>query len=52
MGKVSGYGPIVILFVLIIASNFFGMLGALLAMPVFLITMIVVKRVLQYTARN
>ena len=50
MGRVSGFSPLVILLALLIGSNFFGIVGAILAIPTTIILVIVVKRVLRYTA--
>ncbi len=52
MGSVSGYGPLMILFVLMVFSNFFGLIGAVLAIPVFMVLMIVVKRVLNFDSNE
>lgn len=52
MGKASGYGPLMILFVLMVFSNIFGLIGAILAVPVFMVLMIVIKRVLSYDSQK
>jgi len=52
MGSVSGYGPLMILFVLMVFSNFFGILGAILAIPVFMVMMIIIKRVLNFDSEK
>lgn len=49
MQKVSGFSPIIILLALLIGSNFFGIVGAILAIPFTMISVVVVKRILRYT---
>lgn len=49
MEKVSGFRPIVILLSLLVGTEFFGIIGALLAVPVMMILTIVLKRVLRYS---
>jgi predicted PurR-regulated permease PerM len=49
MARVSGFSPIVILIALLIGGQFFGVLGALLALPITIILTVVLKRVLRYT---
>jgi predicted PurR-regulated permease PerM len=46
MQKVSGFSPIVILIALLIGSNLFGLIGAVVAVPVLMIGAIIVKTVL------
>lgn len=48
MEKASGYSSIVILLVLMISTQFFGITGAVLALPTFMGLMIVIKKVLAY----
>ena len=50
MKKVSGFSPLVILLAILIGSEFFGVLGALLAIPLTMIGMIVSRRILGYMA--
>jgi len=50
MGRVSGFSPLVILLALLIGSNFFGIVGAVLAIPTTIILVIIVKRILRYSA--
>jgi len=50
MGKVSGFSPLVILLALLIGSNFFGIVGAILAVPTTIILVIIIKRALRYSA--
>lgn len=47
MQKVSGFSPLIILLALLIGSEFFGVIGALLAVPMTMILTIVLKRVLR-----
>lgn len=46
MQKVSGFSPLVIIFALLIGSTFFGVVGALIAIPVTMIIVIIVKHLL------
>lgn len=46
MQKVSGFSPLIILFALLIGSEFFGVVGALVAVPLTMILSIILKRVL------
>lgn len=48
MQEVSGFSPLVIFLALLIGSTFFGITGALLAVPMTMIGVIVVKKVLRY----
>jgi predicted PurR-regulated permease PerM len=48
MQKVSGFSPVVIIFALLIGSRFFGVMGAVLAVPSVMMVSIVVKRLLRY----
>lgn len=43
MQKVSGFSPIVILIALLIGSNLFGLVGAIVAVPVLMVGSIIVK---------
>jgi predicted PurR-regulated permease PerM len=47
MQKVSGFSPIVILIALLIGSEFFGVIGAVIAVPSTIILAIILKRVLR-----
>lgn len=49
MGKVSGFSPIAILLALLVGSTFLGIVGAIIAVPLTMILVIVVKRVLKYS---
>ena len=49
MQKVSGFSPLVILVALLIGSNFFGIVGAIIAVPVTMIAAIVIKSILKHT---
>jgi predicted PurR-regulated permease PerM len=49
MQKVSGFSPLIILIALLIASEFFGVVGAVLAVPATMVGTIVLRRVLRYT---
>lgn len=51
MQKVSGFSPLVILLALLIGSEFFGLVGALTAVPVTMIGSIILKRVLNPNGR-
>jgi predicted PurR-regulated permease PerM len=46
MGKVSGFSPLIILLALLVGSEFFGILGAVLAVPLTMIGTAVLRRVL------
>jgi predicted PurR-regulated permease PerM len=48
MQKVSGFSPLVILIALLIGSEFFGIVGAILAVPITMILGILIKRFLHY----
>ena len=50
MQRVSGFSPLVILIALIVGSNFFGVMGAIVAIPITMILVIVVKSVLRHTS--
>jgi len=52
MQKVSGFSPLVILLSLLIGTQIFGIVGAILAVPVTMIGVIIVKRILNYSAGN
>ena len=43
MQRVSGFSPIVILIALLVGSNLFGIIGAVVAVPVLMVGAIVVK---------
>lgn len=47
MGEVSGFSPVAILLALLVGSTFFGIIGAVLAVPITMILVIVVKRVVK-----
>jgi predicted PurR-regulated permease PerM len=46
MQKVSGFSPIIILIALLIGSNLFGLIGAVIAVPVLMIGAIIVRTIL------
>jgi predicted PurR-regulated permease PerM len=48
MQRVSGFSPLVILIALLIGSNLFGIVGAITAVPITMIAVIVVKSVLRH----
>jgi predicted PurR-regulated permease PerM len=48
MQKVSGFSPLVILISVIAFTNFFGLVGTLVAVPCVMIGYVVIKRVLTY----
>jgi len=48
MGKVSGFRPLVILIALLVGSDFFGIVGAVLAVPVIMILGTLIKRFVHY----
>jgi predicted PurR-regulated permease PerM len=48
MQKVSGFSPIIIIFALLIGSRFFGVMGAILAVPTLMMGSIIVRRLLRY----
>lgn len=49
MEKVSGFRPLVILLALLIGTQFFGIVGAICAVPVMMVGTIILKRVLGYS---
>jgi predicted PurR-regulated permease PerM len=48
MHKVSGFSPLVILIALLVGSTLLGIVGALMAIPLMMILVIIAKRVLRY----
>jgi predicted PurR-regulated permease PerM len=48
MQKVSGFSPLVILLALLVGGEFFGIAGAIMAVPATMVISIVVKRVFKY----
>lgn len=48
MQKVSGFSPLVILISVIAFTNFFGLVGTLVAVPCVMVGYVIVKRVLNY----
>jgi predicted PurR-regulated permease PerM len=44
MGKVSGFRPLVILLALLVGANFFGIIGAVCAVPVTMIASTILKK--------
>ncbi len=51
MQKVSGFSPLVILLALLIGSNFFGIVGAIMAVPITMIGVIIFKHVLRHSQK-
>lgn len=49
MQKVSGFSPLIIMLALLIGSEFFGVVGAVLAVPMTMIGTIILKKVLKYS---
>jgi predicted PurR-regulated permease PerM len=49
MQKVSGFSPLVILLALLIGSEFFGVVGAIIAIPTTMILSILLKRILAHS---
>ncbi|MBW6441545.1 AI-2E family transporter [Patescibacteria group bacterium] len=48
MGKISGFRPLVILLALLVGANFFGILGAICAVPMTMIISTILKKFLGY----
>ncbi|NMB70233.1 AI-2E family transporter [candidate division WWE3 bacterium] len=48
MQRVSGSSPLVILLALMIGSEFFGIVGAILAVPMVMVSSVILKKVLRY----
>jgi len=48
MGKVSGFRPLVILLALLVGANFFGIIGAICAIPMTMIISTILKKFLGY----
>lgn len=46
MGKVSGFSPIIVLLAILVAGAFFGPIGAVVAIPITMSAVIILKRVL------
>lgn len=51
MQKVSGFSPLVILLALLIGHRFFGAVGAVIAVPLTMVFVVVVKRFIRYSPR-
>jgi len=49
MSKVSGFRPLIILLALLVGINFFGIVGAICAVPILMIATIILKRTLRYS---
>ena len=47
MQKVSGFSPLIILIALLVGSEFFGIIGAIIAVPTTIVVAIILKRVLR-----
>jgi len=52
MQKVSGFRPIIIIFALLIGSRFFGVGGAIMAVPVMMIGVIIFKKIFNFPSRE
>ncbi len=52
MGKVSGFSPLIILLALLVGSNFFGIIGAILAVPTTMVLSILAKRFLNFPSSD
>ncbi|MBT6401041.1 AI-2E family transporter [candidate division WWE3 bacterium] len=50
MQKVSGFSPLVILIALLIGSKLFGLIGAVIAVPLMMILVLVVRKLLRYNS--
>lgn len=48
MQKVSGFSPLVILLALMVGSEFFGIMGAVLAVPITMVLTIILKKALRF----
>ncbi|MFZ2664198.1 MAG: AI-2E family transporter [Patescibacteria group bacterium] len=48
MEKVSGFRPLVILLALLVGTNFFGILGAVCAVPMLMVLTIIFKKLIRY----
>ncbi|OGC46423.1 hypothetical protein A2V49_02720 [candidate division WWE3 bacterium RBG_19FT_COMBO_34_6] len=47
MQRVSGFSPIIILIALLVGSNLFGIIGAVIAVPVLMVGAIIIKNILE-----
>ena len=47
MQKVSGFSPIIILISLLVGGNLFGILGTILAVPVLMVSAVIIKSVVK-----
>jgi predicted PurR-regulated permease PerM len=50
MQKVSGFSPLSILIALLVGSKFFGVIGAVVALPIMMILVLVIRRILRYSS--
>ena len=50
MQRVSRFSPLVILLALLVGGHFFGIVGAIIAVPITMILSILLKRMLQYSS--
>lgn len=48
MQRVSGFSPIIILIALLVGSNLFGLIGAVIAIPVLMVGAVIVKAILDF----
>lgn len=49
MAKVSGFSPLIVLLAILVAGSFFGAIGAIVAVPITMIGVVIVRRVLNFT---
>ena len=49
MQKVSGFSPLLVLLAVLVGTEFYGVIGALIVIPTFMIGAIIVKRALKYS---
>ena len=52
MEKVSGFSPLVILLALLVGNEFFGIVGAILAVPMTMILAIIVRKFVHYPTKS
>jgi predicted PurR-regulated permease PerM len=49
---VSGFSPLVILLALLVGSEFFGIVGAILAVPMTMIFASIIRKFVHYPSKN
>jgi predicted PurR-regulated permease PerM len=52
MQRVSGFSPLVILIALLVGHTFFGLVGALIAVPTTMVGVVIVRSILKHTATH